>query len=402
MNVHVAKKRLERNIPLMYAIACLVWGRFFIPVLALFYIASQVSLEQFTLIMGVFALSNFLLEVPTGIIADLIGNKKTLLIGRFCYVVEVFILAFFNGFLPFLIAKIVSGVGVSFVSGANEAFTYNTLKKLGRENDHKKFSGNMFMLTNACMAVVFIIGAYLFSLNYKLPAYASLPLITLGFVLTGFLHEPYKSRRRLTVASSFIQLKEGLVCIRRHFIIRYLILFSLLIIPILDITMSVSSAYFEKILIPVSWIGGIAFCASMISAGVGRNMHRFEEKIGDKQSLLLIQILLVAALLLMSLLVPYYGVVFYFLIPVASGFFYVLTNHYMNTHVDTTHRATVLSIQHLCNNLAIFLAWPLFGFFIKKSAISGAFFGFGLIFLTGSLFLFWYGACIKTGELGNN
>ena len=59
-----------------------MWGRFFIPVLALFYIASQVSLEQFTIIMAVFAFSTLILEIPTGVIADLLGKRKTLLISR--------------------------------------------------------------------------------------------------------------------------------------------------------------------------------------------------------------------------------------------------------------------------------------------------------------------------------
>ena len=44
---------LRRNIPLMYTIGSLMWARFFIPVLALFYIASQVPVDQFSIIMAV-------------------------------------------------------------------------------------------------------------------------------------------------------------------------------------------------------------------------------------------------------------------------------------------------------------------------------------------------------------
>src|SRR3989344_7479236 len=96
------KKYFERNITLNYIIGSLMWGRFFIPVLALFYIASQVSLEQFAIIMSVFAFTTLILEIPTGVIADLLGKKKTLLLSRLMYVIEIVIIAFGNGFWPFL------------------------------------------------------------------------------------------------------------------------------------------------------------------------------------------------------------------------------------------------------------------------------------------------------------
>ena len=54
---------------------------------------------------------------------------------RFLYIIESFILAFFNGFWPLLIAKIVSGVGVSLNSGTVEAFLYDTLKRQKREKN---------------------------------------------------------------------------------------------------------------------------------------------------------------------------------------------------------------------------------------------------------------------------
>ena len=124
------KFEVRHNVPLMYVLGSLMWGRFFIPVLALFYIASQVPIEQFAIIMSVFALSTLLLEIPSGVIADLLGKKKTLLIGRFCYIIEIFMIAFYDGFWIFLVAKVVSGIGVSLNSGTNSALLFDTLKKM--------------------------------------------------------------------------------------------------------------------------------------------------------------------------------------------------------------------------------------------------------------------------------
>lgn len=52
-----------------------MWGRFFLPVLALFYIASQVTVDDFTIIMAAFAAVTFALTVPSGVIAGLVRRR---------------------------------------------------------------------------------------------------------------------------------------------------------------------------------------------------------------------------------------------------------------------------------------------------------------------------------------
>lgn len=71
------KNFYERNITLHYVISALMWGRFFVPVMALFYIASEVSLAEFTIIMSVFSLTILLLEIPSGAITDMLGKKRS-------------------------------------------------------------------------------------------------------------------------------------------------------------------------------------------------------------------------------------------------------------------------------------------------------------------------------------
>ncbi len=68
------KQKLERNITIYYFFTSASWLRFFLPVLALFYIASQVSLAQTGIIMGVFGLTIAVLTVPMGVVADFIGK----------------------------------------------------------------------------------------------------------------------------------------------------------------------------------------------------------------------------------------------------------------------------------------------------------------------------------------
>ena len=67
---------VKQNIKLIYIISSLMWMRFFVPILALFYIASEVSLEEFTIIMSVFALATLILEIPSGYDANQYATER--------------------------------------------------------------------------------------------------------------------------------------------------------------------------------------------------------------------------------------------------------------------------------------------------------------------------------------
>ncbi|RJQ17191.1 MFS transporter [Candidatus Woesearchaeota archaeon] len=371
----------ERNITLHYIIASLMWMRFFVPVLALFYIASQVPLEEFTIIMGVFSLAILLFEIPTGIIADLIGKKNTLLLSRLCYIAEIYLIAFHNGFWIFLIAKIISGIGVSLGSGTSSALLFDSLKKLGREKDHKRISGTLHAITNVSMAFVFIIGAYLFSLNPKLPAIVSLPLISLGFLLTFFFKEPYPPSKTANLKNFMAHFKESISMFWKNRHLQYLGLFSLIIAGVIGMALSLSSVYYKEILIPISLIGVIAFIGSMLSALSAKNAHKLEQYWKQKKSLYIIQICVLVATLLMGLTIGYIGVLFIFMLQLTEGFYTVIINDYVNTHAPTSHRATMLSINNMFDNIGIFILLPLLGFSIKAYSLGTAFIFLGILVL---------------------
>lgn len=398
------KKYFERNIKLNYVIGSLMWGRFFIPVLALFYIASQVTLEQFTIIMAVFAFTTFVLEIPSGVVADLLGKKKTLLISRAMYVIEIILIAFCNGFWIFLIAKIISGIGVSFSSGTNSALLYDSLKKIGREKEHKRISGLANTISKVSMAVVFIIGAYLFSINYKLPAIVSLPLIILGFILTFFLKEPYDSKKQITLKSSWNHLKEGLTFFKSNYFLKYLAFFTFLIGATISIMLSLSSKYFEAILIPIVLIGVVSFATSLTAAYTAMKAHNIEEKIGEKKSIYLITILIFVSVFLMSFVIPYIGLLFFFFMMLVQGFYEVIIGDYVNRHVESSHRATMLSINNMFDNIGITLLFPLIGYTNKLYGMKVSLLSFSIFILICCIILIVFykdsnGSRIKTNPI---
>ncbi len=350
-----------------------MWFRFHVPILALFYIASQVSLDEFAIIMSVFSLVILLFEIPSGVFADLVGKKKTLLLARFCYVLEIAGLAFFDGFYPFLIAKIISGLGVSLDSGTSSALRFETLKKMKREKDHKKISGNIFAITNISMAFVFIIGAYLFTLHYKYPVYLSLPFIVLGFFLTFFLTEPYPVKHRLTFKKATAHFVEGIAYFFRNTSLRILALYSVPLATVIAITLSLSSVYFEMIAIPLVFMGVIAFLGSICTAYTAKKADVLEKFFGEKKSMFVSSFAILLCMFGIIFLFPYYGLLFYFLLSLVSGFFSIIIDNYTNTRVTKKHRATMLSVRNMMDNVGVAGIFFITGAVIKAVSFSAAY-----------------------------
>ncbi|HLC58678.1 MAG TPA: MFS transporter [Candidatus Nanoarchaeia archaeon] len=389
------KKLFERNILVMYLISALFYGRFFLPVLALFYIASQVPLEQFAIIISVFSLSILLLEIPTGVFTDLIGKKKTMILVGLMYIIELFILAFFDGFWPFLIAKIISGIGVSLGSGTYSSLIYDSLKRLKRQKENKTVSGKMAFVAYLSLFFIFIIGAYLFSIYYKLPAYFSLAFMIFGFILTFLLKEPYEPIKKFNFKNSYLHFKQGISYFFKKPYLIYLGFFTLIIGSVINIILIISSSYYELILVPVSLIGVVAAVGTLLSAYSSKTAHKWEKIFGEKKSLLLVQLSVLVATFFISLMIPKFGILFFLLISLTFGFYSVITGDYVNRHAKTSHRTTMLSINNMFTNIGIFFLLPLLGYSIKSFGMSKSFFFLFILICFYLLVLFLFARKLK-------
>ena len=372
---------MNRNVSLIYLISGLMWGRFFLPVLALFYIASQVSLSEFGIIMGVFSATILILEIPSGILADRIGKRNTLLISRFLYVVEVALLAFSNGFWPFLIAKVVSGVAVSLSSGTSQALLYDSVKRFDNENNFRKIYGTQKLISYVSMGFVFVIGAYLFTLNTKLPAYASLPLLFIGFVLTFFLKEPYPVSKNVD-ESSFDYLREGIKIFKRHPLLTSLVFIGLPIFIINDVSLANSSAYFALVFVPVGLIGLVNFLINGFASYLARHAEEFLSFLGKKVVYLTIGISILSCFLL-GLTLPYVGIIFFFFIAGSLALYDVFLEDYSNKRILSKYRATSLSLKNMIVNLGLFFGYLLFGL-ISNYSINYSFYALGFVLIVFS------------------
>ena len=131
---------------------------------------SQIS-NSMMLGMSIFSITmiaSAIFEFPTGIIADKIGRKNTVIIGCINSLVYAIILAITNSYVGLIIAAIFEGLERAFFSGNNNAYLYDTLKEEGKEKEYKHYLGktnSMYYVAGILSTVLGAVVAYFTSIR---------------------------------------------------------------------------------------------------------------------------------------------------------------------------------------------------------------------------------------------
>lgn len=129
------KQKLQQNIKLLF------WKKAFLNlkiiniVAVLFYVHRGLSLKEVFYLGVVWAIVNLIAEIPSSLLADRWGRKKTLLLGVTSFLVYSCIMVFAFSFVWFVLGFIFFAFSFACFSGTDEALLYDTKRELGQEKD---------------------------------------------------------------------------------------------------------------------------------------------------------------------------------------------------------------------------------------------------------------------------
>ncbi|MQA00278.1 MAG: MFS transporter [Dehalococcoidia bacterium] len=98
-------------------------------------------------------------EIPTGVIADRFSRRLSLLLGTGATILAMFAFGLSTGPLLLLFAYLLFGLGEAFVSGADAAMLFDSLKRLGRDAEFPGHIGRYNALLTAAIALFTVAGA---------------------------------------------------------------------------------------------------------------------------------------------------------------------------------------------------------------------------------------------------
>lgn len=160
-----------------------------------FTLIKGLSPAQALSIVGLSIFAKALSEVPTGVVADKFSRKFSILTGYTVLLIGWLGICITSGFLPILLFSVCLGIGGSFISGADDALLYDSLKELGESDKFKAVYNLSSSIELVAFASTILLGGLLGGVNLYWPVLVNLMFITLSVVITFFLVEPSISRK---------------------------------------------------------------------------------------------------------------------------------------------------------------------------------------------------------------
>lgn len=271
--------RLDRNIRLLAWFNFFLELKFYNAILVIYF--AQVT-GSYALAMGIFAAVSFsaaFFELPTGIFSDLIGRKRTLVMGALAHAGSVVLYALGGSYTVFLLGGICEGLGWALFSGNNAALLHDTLAETGQEAAYQEYLGRTTAMEHVGVALVAIVGAALASLtSFAVVMWLSVvPQVILVGIALRF-REPRTHTRR--TGSPLAHLFDALRVIRGNARLSWLGAAAVLSYGVGEAVYQLRVAFIER-LWPL-WALGVARMLDNIMAAAsyyfsGRLIRRFSE-----------------------------------------------------------------------------------------------------------------------------
>lgn len=312
-------------------------------------------------IFSIVMISSAFFEIPTGVLSDFIGRKKTLMLGAFCsiFYTSFYALGFFSYWI-LVLGAILEGLSRSFYSGNNDALLHNTLSETGNEDNYHHYLGKTTSMLQLSSGISALIGGIVAGIYFPAIFWLSALAQIVCFILSLKIIEPrfYGNQS----GNIYNHLKEAIKYFIKNPKLRLLSISSIFSYGLGEASYQFRGAFFASI-IPLWLIGIIAMIANF-GAAIGFYLSgRIIDKLGSLKILLLGSVY-TRVIHLISLTIP--SLISPFLMTTTSlhhGISTTAKNSLMQKEFTAAQRATMSSLNSLLGSL----------FF------AGVFFGIGLI-----------------------
>lgn len=339
---------------------------------------------SFTQIAMVYSISLFwglILELPSGALADMVGRKKTVILGRFLSVLSYTILIFANKFELFLIGHMLYQTNWSLESGALSALLYDSLKENGKEKElYKKTETDTFFYCTVGMAVASILGGILYRYNQHWPYVASAIVVGIGLLFSLFYEEPDVDSEKFSLSNYIKQNVDVIKHIFRHKLIRSVSLFSILI----DFVAYAGLWYlYEPRLAEggfrAEWMGILVAGTYLARAWGTKIISWIDQRFRQERVPIVITLVQTLGSLLSFLPGGMGAIGSVYVRKFSDGIRRPILTTIQNENIDSKHRATSLSALSLLSNLLIAGVGPVIGWMNDKTNISSTLGMFGVL-----------------------
>ena len=325
------------------------------------------SLAQIGFAETVFHIVSIMFEIPSGVLADVFGRKKTLLLSCLMRIIANLVMVFSNNFALVCVSIAFQALNYNFSSGSGDALAYDSLKSVGQEAYFEKYASNQLVIYRVCEGLSTLTAGLSLVLGYRISYSVSVLFALVQLALTASLVEislaPPKEKKSVW--------KEILGCFKESFLFlrrerkAMLLMFTNSFVGALDILL----LFFLQAKLPMAgipkWALGLSLLAMQSGGILGAKLilhaKRFRYRV----------IFALAFLVILSGIAMEHSGLYVimalggFMASFADDALQVRTNTILQGMFPSEQRATLISIESFTFSVIMIVLSPLAGLFFE-------------------------------------
>jgi len=319
--------------------------------------ARGLSLLQANSIWSIIVASIFLAEIPTGVLADRISRKWSVVIALLLQTLGEVWYLFARSYTMFVLIAVLAGIGYAFSSGADEALIYDSLPEPDREGSMKRAMGLVGGAYQLAFCFAPLAGGLVVNRlainNYLRAIFLTACSVAVAFLISLTLEEP-REQRLCHDADSLTILREGIGQLRSSKRLLWITAVGVLTSSFSSSLTSLYQPYFVQAQVLPVWLALALSLGALCAFFCQKGSYRLEDALGKRWGLFTAMIL--PGILYLGLaaastpvaVIPLF-VFTYAILDIKNP----LLSAYRNAEIKGESRATVLSMINMMSGLYV-------------------------------------------------
>lgn len=370
---------------------------FFYSIEFLFYtITKKVTASEILIINGFYLLFRIVMQIPAVALTDLLGKRKSIILGNMLLIVYMLILLCFPGAISIIIADLVFALGYDMKTIAESNLLYDSVSTRGGEGLYSKLDakgGSWYYILDGIASLV---AGYLFVINNYIPMLICLGFIIISTILSFGFKDIYKVKKDKkaniglsnTLKEYGNDLKSSFKFILKSKRMKAFILFQIVFYSVIEIVDTYNSDLLINIGIPEEQFSMI-FAVLTLIGGISLSLKRPIEKKFKNRTLAFISLMYigaciiigaVATLLKSEMIIPI-ALIMYAVQKVNTSIWYILEAKYLKNFTKEEMRNKITFTYEFIGGIAASIFSILGGLLLKVLNVRNAFLVIGLLAL---------------------
>lgn len=376
----------------------LIWG-----INTLFLMDAGLDILEVMLANAAFTLGMMVFEIPTGVVADTVGRRVSLLLclGTLFITTLLYVAIAWRGwgFWPFVLVSVFLGLGYTFYTGAVDAWLVDALKASGYAEPLEPVFAKGQMVFGAAMLAGTLGGGLLGQVHLSIPYLVRAAIVVPLFALAWFqMPELGYTPRALELKRVPAEMRrvfvEGMQYGLSHEVVRPVMLASLVNMTFMIFGFYSWQRYFLDLLgRELVWVSGLIAALLSLAMIVGNALVTpLSRAVGTRTGMLMLSVSVQAGMALacglLGLGTPssetFYPVVgLYLAYGVALGVAMPVKQGYLNAHIPSAQRATIISLDSFFANVGGVAGQSGWGYLARARSIAEAWVAAGAFLVVG-------------------